>query len=219
MTLFNPALALFLAFFYSLLLSFTYFEFYYILPTLFLLFTQRAVVKEVFKKALFLNLFIIVLVVVLLFEGESKEAINLFIRTNMIILFNLFIFYHSKGYDIVRGLSILKFPRSVVSSTYFTIKMIETLNSDIKNIKTTLNARGFRANTSLFTYQTFGNLLGLLLVKSIRKSQALKNSFTLRGFSGDIYLNEDYKISRRDYTLLLFVSSIFFIKVVHELLF
>ena len=108
----------------------------------------------------------------------------------------------------------LKFPNMFTASTYFTLKMIETLTSDFKNIKTTLRARGFKANTSLFAYETFGNILGMLFVKSIRKSQALKESFEARGFSGKIYLNDEFNINKYDYYLGFFVILIILLKVI-----
>lgn len=214
MIAFNPAISLLLAFFYSLVVSFSFFEVYFLLPIIFLLYIKKQNLLDIFKKLLFLNLFIFVLFLVLLFQSTFEDALNIYIRSNMIILFNLTLFYSSKGYDIVRGLSMLKFPNMFTASTYFTLKMIETLTSDFKNIKTTLRARGFKANTSLFAYETFGNILGMLFVKSIRKSQALKESFEARGFSGKIYLNDEFNINKYDYYLGFFVILIILLKVI-----
>ena len=108
----------------------------------------------------------------------------------------------------------MKFPAKFTSSTFFTLKMIESLTSDFKSIKTTLKARGFRANSSLFTYYTFGNVLGMLFVKSIRKSNSLKDSFLSRGFLGQIYLNDEFCISKRDYNLIVAVCLTVLLKVV-----
>jgi len=214
MIAFNPAISLIFAFLFSLLVSFSQIESYYLLPILYLLYTKKEYLKDIFKKLLFLNLFIFVLFLVLLFQSTLEDALNIYIRSNMIILFNITLFYSSKGYDIVRGLFMLKFPNMFTSSTYFTLKMIETLTQDFKNIKNTLKARGFKANTSMFTYETFGNILGMLFVKSIRKAQSLKESFEARGFKGKIYLNDEFTVSKYDYYLASIVLIIIILKVI-----
>ncbi|MFY9073869.1 energy-coupling factor transporter transmembrane component T [Malaciobacter mytili] len=209
----SPAISLIAAFLFSIIVSFSNYELYYLLPIAFILYLNKNNIFSIFKSLVFLNLFIVVLALVLLIQNEYEEALNIYIRTNMIILFNLAIFYNSKGYDIVRGLYILKFPDSFISTTYFTLKMIENLKNDFLNIKNTLKARGFKAKTNLFTYYTFGNILGMLFVKSIRKSQSLKDSFEARGFNKKIYLNDKFKTTNKDILLLLLVGIIIILKV------
>ncbi|AXH15804.1 energy-coupling factor transporter transmembrane component T family protein [Malaciobacter mytili] len=209
----SPAISLIAAFLFSIIVSFSNYELYYLLPIAFILYLNKNNIFSIFKSLVFLNLFIVVLALVLLIQNEYEEALNIYIRTNMIILFNLAIFYNSKGYDIVRGLYILKFPDSFISTTYFTLKMIENLKNDFSNIKNTLKARGFKAKTNLFTYYTFGNILGMLFVKSIRKSQSLKDSFEARGFNKKIYLNDKFKTTNKDILLLLLVGIIIILKV------
>ena len=217
MNIINPAVSFILALFYSLLVSFSQFEIYFILPLFFILFIQKKYILKILIKLLFLNLFIFVLFLFLLFSSSFEDAINLYIRANVIILFNISLFFTSKGYDIVRGLSILNFPNKFVSSTYFTLKMIEFLTNDIRKVKGTLVSRGFKANSSIFTYQTFGNILGMLFVKSIRKADSLKDTFQSRGFSGSIYLNDEFKIKKIDFILTSLVCIIIIIKVYNEL--
>lgn len=210
---YNPAISLLLAFAFSILVSFSTFEIYFLIPVFMVLKNQLSNIKNILKKLLFLNVFILALFIVLLYEVGFDEAFNIYIRTNIIILFNLSIFHYSKGYDVVRGLYILKFPNAFISATYFTIKMIDTLTSDFKNIKTILRSRGFKAKSSMFTYYVFGNVLGMLLVKSIRKAQTLKDSFISRGFRGKIYLNEDFNICKDDYYLISSVILLYILKV------
>ena len=217
MSIFNPAISLVCAFCYSLIVSFSYFEVYFLLPIVFLLFINRTHLLIILKKLLFLNLFIFILFLTLLYSSTFEDALNIYIRANAIILFNLCLFFSSKGYDIVRALSILKLPKSLVSSTYFTLKMIEVLSQDFVLIKNSLKARGFKANTSLFTYETFGNVLGLLFVKAIRKSYALKQTFMHRGFKGEIFLNDDFSLGKKDFLLILTTFFIILIKVIYEL--
>lgn len=208
MSRFNSSVLLICAFVYSVFISFNQIELLFFAPLIFLMFCEYKILIKTVKKLLFLNLFIVMIFIVLWIEGNTQEAITVYVRTNMIILFNLLLFSHSNGFDLVRALNELKFPKQFVSSVYFTLKMIQTLTEEFKNIKFTLRARGFNASTSMFAYETYGNLFGHIFVKSIRKSNALKDSFELRGFSGRIYLINSSKISLYDVLLLLVVNLI-----------
>lgn len=214
MSKFNSSILLVSAFLYSIFMSFNKVEFFYFIPILFIIYCEYGNVFQVLKKLLFLNLFILMIFIVLLIQSTVEEALTIYIRTNMIILFNLLLFSHSSGYDIVRALNELRFPKKFVSSVYFTLKMIQTLSNEFKNIKKTLKARGFRASSSLFTYETYGNLFGHIFVKSIKKAMALQDSFKLRGFHGRIYLINNSKLSYYDLILIFLVCMLFIKKVI-----
>lgn len=210
---FNPAISLICAFIYSLILSFSTFEFYFLIPLIFLIITNFDNLLKILKKLLFLNLFIFAIFVFVWIQNSLVEALNIYVRTNMIIFFNLLLFFNSKGLDIVRGFYLLKFPNRFVSTFYFTWKMIVELQDDFKNIKTTLITRSFHSKTNLFIYQTYGNILGLLFVKSIQKAQNLKDSFELRGFNGEIYLSDSFNLNKFDFYLIITVLITFIFKV------
>ena len=168
---------------------------------------------EVLKKLLFLNLFIFTIFIFVWFQADFYEAINIYLRTNIIIFFNLLLFFDSKGLDIIRGFFLLNFPKRFISAFYFTWKMIIELQNEFKNIKISLVSRNFSNKTNLFTYQTYGNILGLLFIKSMQKAQNLKDSFDLRGFNGEIYLNSDFSLSKYDYILLFITIFTLILKV------
>lgn len=209
MNQFNSSILLVSALLYSIFVSFNKVEILFLLPILFMAFCEYKSLLEILKKLFFLNFFILMIFIVLLIQTPFEEALNVYIRTNMIVFFNLLLFSKSSGYDIVRALNELRFPKEIVSSVYFTLKMIQTLSDEFKKIKSTLKARGFHANSSMFTYETYGNLFGHIFVKSIKKSMALQDSFKLRGFHGKIYLINNSKLSYYDVVLLFLVCTLY----------
>ena len=209
MNQFNASILLISALMYSIFVSFNKVEILFLLPILFMAFCEYKSLLEILKKLFFLNFFILMIFIVLLIETSFEEALNIYIRTNMIVFFNLLLFSKSSGYDIVRALNELRFPKEIVSSVYFTLKMIQTLSDEFKKIKATLKARGFHASSSMFTYETYGNLFGHIFVKSIKKSMALQDSFKLRGFHGKIYLINNSKLSYYDVVLLFLVCTLY----------
>lgn len=210
----NPASSLLLAFVYTLFLSFSNFEYYFFIPLVFLLILKYKNIFQILKNLIFLNLFIVFIAIFLYFETNFNEAFFLFLRVNMIILFNLLLFFDSKAFDIVKGFYLLNFPKKFVSTLYFTIKMIWELKLEIQKIKESLETRNFKAKTNLFTYQTFGNIFGLLFLKTMQKSSNLKDSFETRLFKGEIFLNDSFKLAINDILFIILVLSIPVLKVV-----
>ena len=47
----------------------------------------------------------------------------------------------------------------------------------------------------------------------MQKAQNLKDSFDLRGFNGEIYLNSDFSLSKYDYVLLFITIFTLILKV------
>jgi cobalt/nickel transport system permease protein len=149
------------------------------------------------------------------FQNE-KEAFELLIKTNLILLFNIALFFSSKGYDIVRGLDALGFSKKIVSIFYFTLSLINYLNNDIRIKRKALSSRGFKSTTSMFTYETYGNIFAMIIIKALRKSDEMKLSMKARGFAGEIYFLNKRRANLLEWTLFL-STLIVLIKVVYEL--
>jgi cobalt/nickel transport system permease protein len=211
----KESLKLICSFLYSSIVAFSTLDYIFLLPLIIVLFIEKDQFFSIIKKSILLNFFIIVLVVFVLFQNQD-EAIALFIRTNLILLFNITLFFRSKGYDIARGLDGLNFPSKIVSVFYFTLSLINYLVADFKETKNTLRSRGFRANTSMFTYQTYGNIFAMIFIKALRKSEDMSLTMRARGFEDKIYFLNTNKADIYD-KVLFFSIVIIFIKVVYEL--
>ncbi|WP_298754705.1 energy-coupling factor transporter transmembrane component T [uncultured Arcobacter sp.] len=189
----KESLKLINSFLYSFVVAFSSLHYIFLLPLIIVLFMERESFFQIIKKLVLLNTFILVLVFFVYFQNSS-EAFSLLIRTNLILLFNITLFYKSKGYDIVRGLDSLSFPPKIVSVFYFTLSLITFLTKDFKETKNTLKARGFVSNTSIFTYQTYGNIFGMIFIKALKKSEDMKLSMKARGFKDRIFFINSNKI-------------------------
>ena len=211
----KESLCLVTAFLYSIVVAFSSLNAFFLIPIFIVLLSQKENILKIFKKLFFLNFFIVVLVVFVFFQNKN-EAIELFFRTNLILLFNISLFYKSKGYDIVRGLDALKMPSKIVSVFYFTISLIDYLMMDFKKTRDSLKSRGFVANTSIFTYQTYGNIIAMIFIKALKKSEDMNHSMNARGFTNRIYFLNSSKIEFLP-KLLFFTIIIILTKVVYEL--
>jgi cobalt/nickel transport system permease protein len=202
-------------FLYSIIVAFSSLQFIFLIPLFIVLYLEKEKFFQIIKKLFFLNFFIVVLVIFVYFQNKNS-AIELFFRTNLILLFNLAIFYKSKGYDIVRALDALRFPSKIVSVFYFTLSLIEYLMMDFKKTKDSLKSRGFNGNISIFSYQIYGNIFAMIFIKALKKSEDMKYSMNARGFEDRIYFLNSQSIGLSQ--KILFASIIvILIKVVYEL--
>lgn len=187
----RESLKLINSFVYSFLVAFSFLEYLFVLPIVVVLFFEKEHFMKILKKIVLLNFFIVFLVLFVYFQNQ-KEALEIFIRTNFILIFNVTLFYSSQGYDIARGLDALGFSSKVVSVLYFSLSLIHYLRNDFLETKNTLKSRGFKSSTSMFTYQTYGNIFAMIFIKALKKSDDMKVSITARGFNDKIFfLNSD----------------------------
>jgi len=203
------------SFLYSFVVAFAPLEYIFLIPLFLILYYEKSSLLNILKKLLVLNLFIVILVLFVYFQNPA-EAIDIFIRTNLILLFNIALFHHSKGYDIVRGLDALRFPPKIVSVAYFTLSLISYLSMDLKETKNSLKARGFSSNTSLFTYQTYGNIFAMIFIKALKKSEDMKLSMSARGFEDKIFFLNSNSIAVLEKGLFL-LNILILLKVGYEL--
>ncbi len=200
---------------YSLIVAFSPLNYLFLLPLIVVLFFEKDNFLSIVKKLFMLNFFIVFLVLFVYFKNP-QEAGELLMRTNLILLFNITLFYRSQGYDLVRGMQSLGVNEKIISVFYFTLQLISYIKKDFKETKNALKSRGFVAKTSMFSYKTYGNIFAMILIKAIKKSEDIKVSMDARGFKGRIYLLNSNSFGVYESVLSISVIIIL-LKVVYEL--
>lgn len=211
----KESLILINSFVYSFLVAFCSLDLVFLLPMFLVIYFERKHLVKILKKVLLLNFFIIVLVLFVLFQ-DPDEAIRLFIRTNLILIFNICMFHKSKGYDLIRGLDAFRFPSKLISVLYSSLSLINYLINDFKEIKNTLKLRGFKSNTSFFSYEIYGNIVGMIFIKALIKSKEMQDSMKTRRFENKIFFlnSKSAELTEKIITTSLIVVCI---KVIYEL--
>jgi cobalt/nickel transport system permease protein len=170
----------------------------------------RKGLKEVLKKLLLLNIFILFVVLSSLIAGEEELALLVFLRSNLILFSLLALLYNKDMYEISLALQELHFPSKLVSVFYFTIKSIYMFEQDFKKFIKTLKTRGFQAKTSLFTYQIYSNFFGALIIKAFYNAEQMQKMLVIREFNNKIYTIQKAKpIALKEMLLILFLAISF----------
>lgn len=176
---------------------------YFIIVLFTIFITKRLYLKEIFV----LNIFVAMVVIPIAFSDIILAKL-IFIRSNLIIILSLQLFYKKDLYMIIKALHTMRLPKKFVAVVFFAIKSIDILLKEIQKINKTLKARGFVAKTNIFTYTTYANMIAMLIIKCIVKSKQLQKALIIRGFENEIYIIQDNHYSLVDivYIFVLVVS-------------
>ncbi len=196
----KPSIALFSLMVYSVVVALSnHISFSMLIPLCVSGWIYRMHVGAIFRKLIFLNTLIALVVLTLLLQAEYHNALLLFVRSNCIVLFGLILFCDKDEFSIALAMHQLHFPMKLVTMVFFTAKSIFLIRHEFVRFKTTLKVRGFELKTNLLSYKTVAGFIGILIIKAISRASALQKAMLLRGFNGSVYrLDVNHQIDRYD---------------------
>lgn len=106
------------------------------------------------------------------------------------------------AFEFARALQSLKLPTKLIYLLFFTIRYLEVLKQTFQQIQRAMQVRGFKMQADLHTYQSIGNALGMLLIKSLSKAQRIEQAMRCRGFHGQFPTANLEKLNMLDYIYL-----------------
>ena len=124
------------------------------------------------------------------------------IKANAIILYFISLLATSTVARLGHGLQELHLSPRLCMLLLFSYRYIFVIHREYRRLHRAAKLRCFAPGTNLHTYETYGHLLGMLLVKSWNRAARVRHAMELRGFSGTFYSLHELKMSRGDYLLL-----------------
>ncbi len=94
----------------------------------------------------------------------------------------------------LKSLEKLKVPSKITQMFLFTYRYIFVFASELSRMNTAMRARCFRPGTNIFTLQTYGNFVGVLLVRSFERTEEVFNAMISRGYKGELKTKYPYSI-------------------------
>jgi cobalt/nickel transport system permease protein len=126
------------------------------------------------------------------------QAIGIALKANAIVLMLMALAGTMESTVLGHALYRLRVPETLVHLLMFTVRYVDVLHQEYQRLRTAMKARGFRPRNSRHTYQTFGYLVGMMLVRALERSERVLAAMKCRGFSGRIYLIDDMRLASRD---------------------
>jgi len=140
-------------------------------------------------------------------EGLQR-ALQILLRANAIVLVLLSLIGTLEPVVLGHALGQLGMPRKLVHLFLFSVRYIGVLFQEYQRLRTAMRARAFVAASNRHTWRSFGWLLGMLLVRSLERSQRVLKAMKCRGFHGRLYLLNENRWQPRDSLILLLVALV-----------
>ena len=104
-----------------------------------------------------------------------------------------------------QSMRFLGLPAKFIHIFLFMIRYLDVIGDEYKRLKTAMKLRGFKAKCNAYTLRSYGNLIGMVLVRSIERSERIMDAMRCRGFSGKFYSHAVFQIGKLDvcFSLLL----------------
>lgn len=176
--------------------------------------TARLPLGETLKRLLAVDLFIIALLLMLPFTvpGNSlwqfgpmhatreglEMALAIALKFNAVTLMLLTLVGTLDTVTLGHALHHLRVPAKLVHLLLFTVRYIAVLHAEYRRLRAAMTTRAFRPRSNWHTWSSIGYLFGMLLVRSLERSERILAAMKCRGFHGHYYLLDHFVMTRRD---------------------
>ncbi len=101
----------------------------------------------------------------------------------------------------------LRVPDKLTHLLLFTVRYLDVLRHEYGRLSAAMRLRGFHPRADRHTWRTFGHLIGMLLVRSLDRSERVVAAMKCRGFHGHFYLLDHFHFSWRDLPFALAAAA------------
>jgi cobalt/nickel transport system permease protein len=129
-------------------------------------------------------------------------------KTNIIVLAAAALLGAMNAATVGHALEHLRVPDKLVHLVLLCARYVDTIEQEYRRLRAAMAARGFRARADRQTYRAFGYLVGMLLVRSLDRSERVLAAMRCRGFRGRFYLLDHFRFTRGDAAFLLAAAAL-----------
>ena len=125
-------------------------------------------------------------------------AAKIALKGNAIVLAILVLIGTMEVNTLGHALSHLRVPAGLSHLFLFTVRYLDVLHREYLRLRWAMKVRCFHPRMDRHTYRSFGNLLGMLLVRGYDRSERILAAMKCRGFQGRFYLLDHFSFQARD---------------------
>lgn len=100
----------------------------------------------------------------------------------------------------------LRVPGKLTHLFMFTLRYLDVLHHEYLTLLRAMKARAFRPGMRIHVYRSYAYLIGMLLVRSLERSERVMAAMKCRGFRGEFLVIRHFGFHRRD--LIFCIASI-----------
>ena len=136
-----------------------------------------------------------------------RLAFLITVKSNSIILLNLALLCSMRVITLVRTLEALRLPGKLCQTLFFSLRYFQVIHAEYHRLHDAMKMRGFCPGTNFHTIRAYGQLLSMLLVRSLNRGQRVYEAMLCRGYTGELHTLQEFRLSRGDRVFL--ISSLF----------
>ncbi len=96
------------------------------------------------------------------------------------------------------ALHALRVPEPIVRLFVLTVRYLSVIGGEARRLQEAMRARAFYPGSNRHTWRSYGNLVGMLLVRALDRAQRVEEAMLCRGFSGRFPWQAPPPLARRD---------------------
>jgi cobalt/nickel transport system permease protein len=198
----DDSIAIIAIFLYSFFIAFiTEPEAVLALPLIVQFFIVRPEIKALVKRVLKVNILIVITVLILLYEKRYDLALLVFVRANLILTFTMMQDFDS--FRLYRALNNLRASTKFSMILFFTAKYIEIIVIEANKLKDSIFLRNFRAKFNLYSFEVYGNLFAMLIIKTFAKIKITEELILIRCKDNTLLPREKIVINKEELILII----------------
>jgi cobalt/nickel transport system permease protein len=120
------------------------------------------------------------------------------LKGNAIVLMMIDLFSTMEPATLGHALNHLRVPKKLTLLLLMTIRYLDVLDREYSRLRAAMRVRAFRPGMNRHTYRAFGYLAGMLLVRSLDRSERILAAMKCRGFAGRFYLLDHFTFTKND---------------------
>ena len=115
------------------------------------------------------------------------RALKIVLKANAIMLVFAALIATMEPTQLGLALSRLRCPNKLSSLFFLTVRYFDVIHQEYLRLRNAMKLRCFRSGFNLHTFKTYGYLVGMLLVKSLDRSERILEAMKCRGFRDRFY--------------------------------
>jgi cobalt/nickel transport system permease protein len=127
------------------------------------------------------------------------RAISVIVTVNAAVLTVLALLTTLEPVRLARGLGALGCPARLTHLLFFLVRYLDIFREELAQGLEAMRARGFVPRLSRHTMRSYGNLAGMLLVRSIERAERVDEAMRCRGFDGRFAMRSIPALKRLDH--------------------
>ena len=205
-----------------------------ILVSLVLIIIAQLSAREVLKRVMLVNFFVLFLwlFLPLTFQGPGAfklgplrlystgitMAAQITLKSNAILLALIALVATMNSSILGYALNRLHVPDKIVHLLLMTYRYVFLIEEEYHRLIRTARMRGFRPGTNMHTYKTYASIVGMLLVRAAIRAEQVYKAMLCRGFKRKFYCLQEFSAGKKEWLFATALTGVILILIYLELI-